>query len=44
MQIIEVLDDVVDVLRKTVDASAEVRLQKRVVFLIDPAEGPVGLV
>ena len=42
--VIEVLDDVVNVLREAVDVGAEVLLQQRVVFLIDLAERPVGLV
>jgi hypothetical protein len=39
-----VLDDVVNVLRKAVDVFAEVFLQQRVVFLIDLAERPSGLI
>ena len=42
--VVEVLDDVVNVLREAVDVGAEVLLQQRVVFLIDLAERPVGLV
>ena len=40
--VIEVLDDVIHVLREAIDVGAEVRLQQRVVFLIDRAERPVG--
>ena len=42
--VVEVLDDVVNVLREAVDVGAEVLLQERMVFLIDLAERPVGLV
>ena len=42
--VIEVLDDVVNILGEAVDVVAEVFLQQRVVFLIDLAEHPVGLV
>ena len=42
--VIEVLDDVVNVLGEAVDVGAEVLFQQRVVFLIDLAERPVGLV
>ena len=38
------LDDVVNVLGEAVDVGAEVLLQERVVFLVDLAERPVGLV
>jgi hypothetical protein len=40
--VIEVLDDVVNILREAVDVGAEVLLQQRVVFLVDRAERPVG--
>ena len=42
--VVEVLDDVVNVLREAVDVGAEVLLEQRVVFLIDLAQRPVGLV
>ena len=42
--VVEVLDDVVDVLREPVDVGAEVLFEERVVFLVDPAQRPVGLV
>ena len=42
--VVEVLDDVVDVLREAVDVGAEVLFQQRVVFLVDLAQRPVGLV
>ena len=38
------IDDVVNVLGETVDVGTEVCLQERVVFLIDLAERPTGLV
>ena len=42
--VVEVLDDVVNVLREAVDVGAEVVFEQRVVFLIDLAQRPVGLV
>ena len=42
--VVEVLDDVVDVLREAVDVGAEVLFEQRVVLLVDPAQRPVGLV
>jgi hypothetical protein len=42
--VVELLDDVVNVLREAVDVSAEVLLQQRVIFLIDLAQCPFGLV
>jgi len=42
--VVEVLDDVVDVLREAVDVGAKVLFEKRVVFLVDPAQRPASLV
>ena len=42
--VVEVLDDVVNVLREAVDVGAEVLFEQRVVFLVDLAQRPVGLV
>ena len=42
--VVEVLDDVVNVLGEPVDVGAEVLFEQRVVFLVDLAERPVGLV
>ena len=42
--IIEMLDDVVNVLRKAIDVGAEIFLEQRMVFLIDRAERPIRLV
>ena len=38
------LDDVVNVLREAVDVGAEILFEQRVVFLVDLAQRPVGLV
>ena len=42
--VVEILDNIVHVLRKSVEVSAEVLFQKGVVFLKHLAEGPVGLI
>jgi len=42
--VVEVLDDFVNVFGKAVDVGAEVRLQERMVLLIDLAERPFGFV
>ena len=42
--VVEVLDDVVDVLREAVDVGAEVLFEQGVVFLVDLPQRPVGLV
>jgi len=42
--VVEMLDDVVDVLGKPVDVRAEIRFEQRMVFLVDPAQRPFGLV
>ena len=42
--VVEMLDDVVDVLREAVDVGAEVLLEQRVVFLVDLPQRPVRLV
>jgi len=42
--VVEVLNDVVDIRREPVDIGAEVLLEERMVFLVDPAQRPVRLV
>ncbi|TKS59444.1 MAG: hypothetical protein EWM72_02254 [Nitrospira sp.] len=42
--VVEVLDDIVNVLRKAVDVGAEIFLQQGMIFLVDLAERPGGLV
>jgi hypothetical protein len=42
--VVEVLDDVVNVLRKAVDVGAEILFQEGMVFLVNLAQRPFGLV
>ncbi len=42
--VVEMFDDVIDILGEAVDVGPEVRFEERLVFLIDLAQCPVGLV